>query len=283
MKLYVLDDVVPDGSGRVYRQSRVMGLVMTLVIGGAAVSTPILLVYGGAPWWGWGLGSLFALFVVPILLGDLLMKFRSTNWVLWLRPDGVWVNFRSYQDRGPTDVPCVVKLDWPEIAEAREHIHSYTTATDERSSVRHKVKCLDLGLTHADTQILVSALIENRCREPHRRNYFGIGIATRASHFAVSMPADNCIRIAWRGGAGHWVSPSLQDALAELVQHIDVSDASLFHRADWTELSDNELDDQIIDLVRAGATLDAVGLLIRRRGFSIGEARKIVEGLNAVV
>lgn len=280
MKLYALSDVGPVGRGYICRQGRLMGTINALAMGGVFGGAPIVWWFLGAPWPVWVVCGVLAVFIVPLLINDLRAKFRETNWIVWLRPDGLWINFRSYQDCGPIDVPSVVKLEYAEIALVRKHVEKFSTPSS-RGSTQWKVQSLELELTHDRTEELQAALTENRNRKSPPRNVCGISVSSRPSHFPVGLPESNCIRIAWRGGIGNWVAPSLGRFLIELAGCVRISEPESVNRPAWHELSDEQLDDQILELARSGARIEAVKLLVRARGYSLTEAREFIEELTA--
>jgi hypothetical protein len=279
MKLHRLCDVMPDGRGTLYRQGRLQGalasLLFTVVFGGA----PILWYRVGAPWFVWAPCAALALVIVPLVLGDFLAKLRDTNWIVWLRPDGLWINFRSYQDRGSRDTETVIELDFAEIAEVRQAGEVYYTPSTEGGSVRQSIKSLEIVLTHDRTDELAAAMSLDRTKTPPQRWICGVGVTTRPAHFPVSLPEPGQIRIAWRGGMGNWVTPSLRHVLRELGGLVRTGEAKHTQRADWQELTEAELDDQILRLVQAGDKMSAIDLLTSRRGYSTTEARRFVDEL----
>ena len=281
MKLHLLDEVTPNASGLVCRQSRFAGILATIVFVGILVGAPIFWWNVQAPWIVWGGCGLLAILVVPILLGDLVAKFRPTNWLVWIQPDGMWINFRSYQDDGPTDVRTVLQLDYSEIAEARRHVETFSTPDSEGGSTRDKLQSLELQLTHDKTDELQAALSEDRRRTPTERVYLRfIRASSRPCHFAVSLPASDRLRIAWRGGKGSWVAPSLATVLRELDRHVRIAEPSRLDRPDWRQLNDEDFDALVLDLVHAGARLDATKLLVERRGYTTTEAHQFVKELS---
>ena len=90
------------------------------------------------------------------------------------------------------------------------------------------------------------------------------------------MPIPGVVRIAWRGH-GYDVVPPLDRVLDELSQRIEVAEPTRTDRADCYQLSEAELDELIAQLVRSGDSMEAVELLVRRRGYSTTEAHKLVE------
>lgn len=282
MKLHRLCGVaLDDRLGRVYRQGRFMGTVSAILLGGIFGGAPFLWYFVGAPWFIWGGCGALALFIVPMIVNDLRAKFRDTNWVLRLQPDGVWINFRSYQDASSTDGLCVVELSYAEISAARKRVDKFTVPSNRSRSTYHSLTSLELQLVHDRTEPLAAALVEHRNRPGVERRYFGISVTSKPSHFPVSLPAPNRLRIAWRGGVGNHVAPSITDALNELTGYVRVEDPTVERSVDWKHLTDEQLDDRILELALAGDKIDAVKLLTVRRGYSTTEAVEFVKGLTA--
>lgn len=281
MQLHQLSTVTLNHTGLVCRQGRLMAALwtplMALVLGGA----PVFWWRVGSPWFVWGACALLAILVVPLLAGDLLSKFRATNWLLWIRPDGLWINFRSYQDRGPADTLTVVQLAYSEIADVRRHRESYTTPSNDTGVSTHwKLQYLDIRLKQPDLGELHDALFTNRWRKPLPYSVLGfIQVTTSPSHFPVSLAKPDVLRIAWRGGHGNWAAPSLRRVLQELRRHVTVAESSERQRDDWQEMDEAQLDDQILDLVQAGSRIDAIKLLVERRGYTTTEAHQFIEQL----
>ena len=280
MKLYRLNEVVYDGSGRIFRQSRAMATVSAVVLGGAFGGAPFLWYFVGAPWPVCGLCGLLALFVVPVVCSDLRTKCCATNWLLWIRNDGVWINFRSYQDRGSTDVPIVAALGFAEISEARQLVERYTTPKN-RGSTLWTLKSLELTLSHDDTEALAAAMDAARHRPQPERSYFGVRVTSHPTHYAVSLPTPNRLRLAWSGGVGNCVTPSLNVVIRELGFNVLIGDAVHRDRESWRHLADAEFDDQVLQLAQQGDTINAVRLLTIRKGYTTTEAKQVIDELTA--
>lgn len=281
MKLYTSSETPLVGATLVCRQGRLAGtigcLVMAAIFGGA----PVFWHAVGAPWFLWVPFALLAVLLVPMLVGDIFARWRSSNWLLAIRPDGVWIHFRSYQDRAEPEALTVVHFSYAEIAAVRQHVQTFSVPRGDRVHfTQHKLKCLDLCLAQGDTEELRTALSANLNRAPHERVYLGgLRVSTRASHFPVSLPTPDVVRLAWRGGQGHWAAPSLKRVLAELEQRVAVNEPVRHDRSDWDQLSDAELDEQILLLVESGDRLDAIQLLVQRRGYTTTAAHRFVDEL----
>jgi hypothetical protein len=281
MKLHRSRDFVPDRSGFVCRQGRWAGIAGVLVFGGACAACTFLL------WWfdAWAIfwigSGLFTLLVLAMFLGDARARFRATNWVLWIRRDKLLVHFRCYQDQTSLDSLGVIELDYAEVVEARRHVERYTTPDSDGTSVSHKLTSLEIQLAGPADEALSPALAEARRREQPWRTHLGFirgrsGLTT----FSVTLPTPDVIRIAWRGGAGHWITPSLRRVLDLLSAHVKIGEEVRENRDDWSKLTDAELDDQILAFIRTGNRMQAKQLLVRRRGFTLTEAHQFIEELS---
>jgi hypothetical protein len=250
------------------RQSPVRGLVASLIFCAVLIGLVVLLWQQGFPWLVWGWCAVWVALLVPWILYDALAKFRSTNWLLWLGPDGLWINLRSYQNRHFPEAATVLHLAYEEIASAHRHLETWSTPSEPSSNVgtHWKQESLELSLVSGETREIAKALADERGRRG--------GI--KGMHQAVTVPAAGVVRIAWRGH-GNDVVPPLARVLDELSLHVKVDEPTRTDRAHWLKLSEAELDELIAQLVRSGDDLEASALLKRRRGCSATEARKYVE------
>jgi hypothetical protein len=258
-----------EGPGVCCRQSRLRGTVGGLFVCAFVVGGAFLLRHRGAPrlmWIGW---AVLAAVCVLLFLREVRARFRPTNWVLRVAPDGLWVNLRPLQPAPTNGAATSLHLSYAEIARVHRHIDTWSTPSTQGGSTRWKLESLDVHLASGDTRGLSPTLAEARAA--------GEGLPT-----SVAVPVPGLIRIAWRGH-GHDVVPGLGPVLAEIGQRVAVAEPTRTDRPDWRQLSDAELDEQIEHLVRRGDPLEASGLLIRRRGCSATEAHKLVEMLSTRV
>lgn len=252
------------------RQSPLRGLIGGLVVCAILIGFVVVFRHWGLPWFAWGGCALLAALFVPLVIVDALAKFRSTNWLMWVRPDGLWINLRSYQNRHLPEAATVLHLPFEEIASAHQHIEIWSTPADPSGNTPQEwiQQSLELSLVSGDTREITKALADERGRRA----------SIKGMHQAVTVPTAGVVRIAWRG-PGNDASPSIVRVLDELKERVTVTDRTRTKRPDWTKLSEAELDDLIAQLVRSGDSLEAVQLLTRRRGCSSAEAHKLVEEL----
>ncbi len=266
-------DVAPREAGPdeiVCRQSRVGGTLFAAVITAACVGSPIFMWTAGAPWFFPILFGLVALTIVPLLLADVRTRFRPTNWVLWVRPRSLMINLCSYQDRGPRDALSVVELNDDEIAEMWRRTERYTIPKTAGRSVSKWLESLEIKLHAHENTELTAAVAE--CR---KRKQAGMQITLKS----VSLPAPGLVRIAWWGGTGHSIAPRLKYVLDKLSHRVHVSEPVDTQRASWDQMSDAEVDDQVLSLISSGSKLDAIKLLRAHREMSLVEAKLFVDEL----
>src|SRR5262245_15332882 len=255
-------------AGMCCRQSRLRGLVGSLVFCAILIGLVFLLWQQEFPWFAWGWCAVLTALLVPWILADALLKFRSTNWLLRLGPDGLWINLRSYQNRHFPEAATVLHLPYEEIASARRHLETWSTPSEPSSNTgtHWKQESLELSLVSGDTREIAKALADERGRRA----------TIKGPHQAVTVPAAGVVRIAWRG-VGNDVVPPLTRVLDELSRRVNVDQPTRTDFAHWLKLNDAELDELVAQLVRSGEDLDAAQLLKRRRGCSATEAHQLVE------
>ena len=259
---------LPPVAGLCCRQSPLRGLVGGLIVCAFLFGLVFLLWHRGVSGFVWGGCAVLAALLALWFLTDALAKFRSTNWLVWLRPDGLWINLRSYQNRHLPEAATVLHLPYEEIASAHRHVETWSTPSEPSSlaGTHWKQESLELSLVSGETREIARALADERGRRS----------VIKGKHQAVTVPAVGVVRIAWRG-PGNDVVPSLTRALEELSRHVQMNEPTRTDRGDWLKLSEAELDELVAQLVRSGDDLAAAQLLIRRRGCSSTEAHMLVE------
>lgn len=255
-------------AGACCRQAPLRGLIAALILCACLIGGAVLLWQQGFPSFVWVWCAAWAALIAPLTIADALAKFRSTNWLLRLGPDGLWINLRSYQNRHLPEAATVLHLPYKEIASARRHVETWSTPSEPASDTgtHWKQESLELSLASGETREIAKALADERGRRA----------AIKGPNQAVTVPAAGVVRIAWRG-PGNDVVPPLTRVLNELSRRVKVGEPTRTDRAHWLKLSEPELDELVAQLVRSGDDLDAAKLLKRRRGCSATEAHKLVE------
>jgi hypothetical protein len=273
---------VPFSGGLRCRASRLKTTLGGLLMIGILIGAPVLWWYLNAPAFMWIGCAVAALLVVPPILGMVLATYRPSNWLMLVRPDGLWINLRSYANDPTKGVKTVLHLPYEKIASAAEHRESYTlpTSAHRSTSVQHRRQSLELRLKNVDNEAIREALAAERNMTGCGRTYFGvITVYSKVKHHPVTMVEEGMLRLAWRG-PGDAIAPDLKTALQEIAYRVSVDQPTKRELPDWDKMNDDEIDRLVERLAASGRTMDASKLLVRRRGLSTTEAKQYVERLT---
>jgi hypothetical protein len=139
---------------------------------------------------------------------------------------------------------------------------------------------LDVRLHDPAPTEVATEISEERRRRTTGSHFGGfITSSGRNNHVPVTLPADDVLRLTWRGRFD-FVVPSLTKTLGELAAECTVDEPVVEGPADLQTLSEAEVDRQILDRVEHGDTLAAVQLLRDQRGMSLKEAKEFVDELT---
>jgi len=287
MRFFRQDEVPEDEHGLLCRQSRLAG-VLRLIVWCSLLAVPMI--------FGWRLGKLWLLWtfvalaaiLIPMALIDLAAQFRTTNWLMRVGRDGVWVNLRSYRDRdNGLDAPSAVRLDYGEIASVGRHTESYTTPSERATSPGSYGKVggstgwrdefLEIQLNHDQTGELKTVLNSLRFPPaPAEQSSPQMPVHPRISPVWFVNPS--LLRIGWLSNHGPATLPRLVTALSSLETNVLVAEPTRGERPDWRVLTSEQVHELARELVHVhGATLEATTLLVRAGGMSNGEANAEVQ------
>src|SRR5262249_42667739 len=152
-------------------------------------------------------------------LREAVVRFRPTNWVLRVDPDGLWINLRPLHARPAAGADTAVHLSYAEIVRVRQHVDTWSTPSTSTGATQWKQKSLELHLASGDTRRLARALAEARA-------------SNKNAPVFVTLPAPGVIEVAWLG-LGHDVTPGLRRVLAELGQRVALAEPTRTDRPDW--------------------------------------------------
>jgi hypothetical protein len=279
MKFHRGCDVSPDSSGLVCRESRLGGLLFTLIFSAAFVG-PTTFFWMRGDWLFFVVLGLASLLLVPLLIGDVLLRLRRTNWTLWAPPGKLLVNLRSYQDRSPPDALSVVELADHEVVEMRRHEDRYTVPQGRGRRTSYKLVSLEIVLSTADAGTLAGLIADRRTAKQPWRNLAGIRSRSNLTLYNVSLPEAEVLRIAWTGGRNHAISPGVNRVLRELESRIHVGEPVISQDGTSELTKDAQIDDRVLSLLQAGNKIDAIKILCEQRGYSLIEAKQFVDELG---
>lgn len=272
MQLLTLADV-PTGTGdRAFRYSRAWAIVVGV---GAIAASAGLAAFG---WYrGAGLayyGAAVIVVTLVILQKLVLARFRPSNWLLRLRDDGVYVQYRSYLNLALSgDDMTVVYLPFSEIRSVRrvdERREVPCTDTDPQGVVSTMVEAhrwLEIEVT-SDSAPLTKALAAERGARPRR--------AALYQHYPVRLLSPAVLRVEWG------VVPSVDAFIDAVRQRVAVAPPVTISEsyAKLDELSAEEQEQRLRQLVEEGRTHTATYLVRMLHGCDLAQAVAFVEGLS---
>jgi hypothetical protein len=205
--------------------------------------------------------------------------FRSENWLLRIAPDGLSINLRSHHNRHFAPARTVLFVPYLEIA----GVSSRTVRRVEKNNGRTVMwtdQFLDVRLHDAALPEVATEISEERRRRTTGSHFGGfITSSGRNNHVPVTLPADDVLRLTWRGRFD-FVVPSLAKTLGELAAECTVDEPVVESPADLQTLSEAEVDRQILERVEHGDTLAAVQLLRDQRGVTLKQAKDFIDELT---
>ncbi len=281
MNLHPTGKLPPGPQVLVCRQSRLVGTLGTFFLLAFLIGGAVFWWVAEAPWFVWGSVAALALLLTPVLLSGVGALYRRSNWVLLVGVDRLWINLRSHENHHFPQARTVVELPLTEIEAVGSYQARYATPQGPGArSTHHRLRALDVVFKPCATEALVAAIDQERTRPGPTRSWLVVSVRSRSRHVPVSFVPPSTIRIAWRGGKGHHVTPALEPVLEVLSRETGRLPASDRSYPDWQQLSGEQLDELAAELARSGDLLGAAKLLVRRRGLSLAEAKQHLERLQ---
>lgn len=289
MEFYAATEAPTDEQGLRCRQSRLGGVVRFVVFSGLLAIPPVLGWHFRQPWLIW-LGAAVASGVLLMLLVDLAAMFRATNWLLFIGRDGLWVNLRSYRDKGWADV-SVVRFEYGEISTVGRHAERYSTPSkmagagsqgDVGGSTLWKDEFLEIRLNQEQTDELKTAL-DNLRFQPASEQPFASRPRLRMGYVPVVwLVSPSVLRVTWISGHGPLIRPSLERTLFELATHVRIAEPTQRQRPDWRKLPADDVGQLARELIHAHSAYgEALTLLVRAGGVAYADAQTLVQRMGA--
>ena len=276
MQLLRLAEVPSNPRDRVFRYSRARAAIGATVVAAVAVAA---LLYGrlqGA-WLPYHIAAV--LFILLLIFHNLVTaRFRPSNWLLRMTEHGLFVKFRSYLN-GHFDAEdlTVVFIPYSEIRSARavtEQRELPDQERDRRGTTTRTRQVVELELDGNSTE-----LAKGLARERERlfgKIVVGAGrISTRYQHLPVQLATPASLRIEWG------VVPSARSLLDALTRHTLVQNSAAVAKdfANLEQLTREEQEMRLIELVHSGDTISAVALVRRLYSYDLTAAKRFVEDL----
>src|SRR5215471_9671370 len=195
MYLLRLAEVQTSARDPVFRYSPARALL--LAFAAVCASTVLVLIVGREM-------SFLAYYIAGVFLFGFILtrrliiaRFRSTNWLVRMNDDGVFIKFRSYLNYHlPAEDPSVVFIPYREILSARRVLERSKVASfsGEVSTQTHHLVEFELA---GDPKPLTKALAEEFARRaPQEKHWYGSG-STLYKHCPVHMVSPAFLQIEW--------------------------------------------------------------------------------------
>jgi len=272
------DDIPRTRTLRTFRYNRTGFAVMLVLFGAGPVwglreAWPSL---GALPILGWLVAGpllllaagLYAI-VNSFLANGLVASFLPCNWVLKTSVDGVFLQFRSYLNhRFEGSEPTVVFLRFDELDQAGKVVERVERGQGEREHTA-MVPYLELRLKSKDTDALLAAVTRERQREGVESRFLGVTTRTRANHVPVLVPEPGVVRVEWRPGMLRALERSVEIAPKRTIG------------VGGERREGGRTDDEILEHLKRGDKIGAVGLVREAYGMETTEAVEFVESMES--
>lgn len=213
---------------------------------------------------------LFMMIVTTILLRSL----KSTNWLLALGPDRLWIKYRSYlNSHFPPEDLQIIELRYDAIEFVGLIRRKEILPGQKNGTVTKYSKHLDFVLRQSFDDVLPEALLSERnARAPQRK-----GIRSKSLDYPVRDKEGRIVRVRISGCRPGWKA-----ALQELARNGVALSPDQRETEDYTlSVEDRrQIDDRLIQLVEQGNTIAAVKLACRHYDMGLAEAREFVHELG---
>lgn len=275
MRLLRLNEVETSSNDRVFRYSRMHGVVVALI----AISA--------AAWFAahayiahWKLGYFIAAAIILFL--DLFRRFvtarfRPSSWLVRMNDLGIYVQFRSYLNYHlPAEDLTVVFVPFSEIRSARLIKERVTVPDAQGRSETQFLRHIELELA-GDAAPLSQALdAEAGESAPAEKHWYGSSSTLYQDH-PVRMETTPFLRIHWQ------VVPGTHKFLEALRPYTTIAETVSLTQdfAHLQSLSRDEQQKRLRELAARGQTVNAIYTARKLYGCGLAEAEEIVEGMKA--
>jgi len=270
VRLLYAHDLPRFGIEQTYRHARMLPVVVFIVTIASAIAWALyiwlqdeaLILY----WPSFG-AALVALFT----LSGARAAWRSTNWLMKIASDGVYIKFRSYLNHHfPDDAPTVVHLVPADIASVGIATERVTLPNRDGGDMSATMRFLDIRLAQPPPESMVQAIEYERRRPPPGRR-----MTTKHHDYPLRFVGSETLRILWSAA----VRPGIPHAVADLGARYPRGDDAHIERTPWHDMAPAEQESLILELCERGETVTAIRLARMRYGMNLTEAKRFVDGI----
>jgi hypothetical protein len=277
MQLLRLAEVPLNPRDRVFHYSRLRAVVGATIL---AVIALAAFLFGRLKnvWLAYYVAAVFV-FCLLIFQKLVTARFRSSNWLLRMTDNGMFVKFRSYLNHHFDDQDLtVVFLPYSEIRSARlmkerherpegDDGHLSATTTSTRRTLE-----LELAI---DSNGFADAVAKERERVFTKMHGGSQKISSRYHHFPVRLASPTLLRIEWGE------VPGIQTILDALTRHTLVQSAgeTTKNYANLDHLSRQEQETRLLELAESGDMIGAITIARQLYSYDLTAAKQFVEEL----
>lgn len=279
MRLLRLREVETRSSDRVFRHSRLLGLLG----GGLALAAMVWLGYTAytkhaKPLYFFAGGILLFLMLMNRLI---TARFHPSNWLIRANDEGFFLQFRSYLNyQFPSDDITVVFISYSEIRSARYIRERVQTPDPSRQNTTETqfLRYVELELA-GDVAPLQAALdAESSESAPEEKRWYGTSSTEYQDHPA-RMENPPFLRIRWQ------VVPGTHKFLEMLRPYTTVAEPVHLHQefsvASLRSMGPEEQKQRLREMAVRGNVIAAVYTAQKLYGGSLGEAKDLIDSLQS--
>lgn len=277
MELYRADENPLTGTVQVYKQSVISAFIGLLVVFGIGGAIVIAILRGGAPAFLWIMVGFIAL-ISLLFLGMLRAAMGPDNWVVKFDGSRLAFKFRSYLNRHfPAEDRVVAVIPASEFEWARKVSEKKKLPASKGKTQTESWTFLEMRLRSPEHAAELDAVI----REEISREAPKIGRSrTKHHHVPIRVVDGSTLRISWRSSRDY-IRPAVDAALRNLGGAIPVEGEVSGGVEDYRQMSPEELNDFLVDLVQMGHQMKAGKIVREVYGMGVKESRQYIENLAA--
>jgi len=280
MQLLRIEEVQAHPDDKVYKHSRISGVIFLLIVMGGGAALMVNTYEKSASKVGYYVGAAIILFAC-LFINYAAAAFRGTNWLVRMSPTGLYVHLRSYLNyKLPPEDATVVFLSFPEIRSARL-IKKTQTVPDPQGGGRTTTQFI--RLVEMEIQGDISKLAQRLGDEtgeqaPMEKKWWGGSSSTVYRDYPVTVVSSSesggVIQIRWSATPHAGAFLEALRPYTTILETVKVSEDF----GNVKRLPREEQEKKIRELDANGQTIEAIYLTRQAYGCSLAEAKEKVEG-----
>ncbi len=268
MRLLFPQDVPRVGIVQTFRHSRISPLITLVLVGGGTVTWTILFPLSDRSEWSQWLPTLLGVLMSLVVMIYVRKSLRPANWLLRVTEDGVYIKFRSYLNEGlPESIPTVVFLPYSDIDRIRPTRRTITVPDREGGNMTNSIRLFEIDLNHYVTESLSEAVRADRALEPIPNG------PAKHHDYPLRVVSPGRLELVWKA------SPGIKKAAETLRRYVDVDDAEVRTKRNWSNMDDAEKEAMIAEFAELGERMKARKLAEQLYDLEKKDAKTYVDAL----